>query len=303
MTEKGILKADDTNELSTAHNPLTQRQRNPKPNRLMSGANVLQVNSLCHHYQSRHGHREVVAQYYCFQEGIYICDECFSDHKDHNGMGDSIKNHLGRLFNEWLRLQDYANNIIQAKLNVILDKQRAFFNALVKGSKIQPDIDIFTLQIIVNNYIQRIRIKIQQIREQCQKNNLNQALQMRKEMFDFKRQLIELDERASNTQLLACYFKSDDPNSQLHDPVAINLSIFDMLETSANAKQSSRDKPDANRALSGSSSKSSFVSNKAEGQNEKQKAAMEFKEPKSTATLTFSQVAFLLRKQYDNRMQ
>ena len=129
---------------------------------------------------------------------------------------------------------------------------------------------------------------------------------MRKEMFEFKRQLIELDERSNNTQLLACYFKSDDPNSQLHDPVAINLSIFDMLEQNASAKPSnSRDKTsEASRALSGSSSKSSFVgSNKTEGQMEKQKATIEFKEPKSTATLTFSQVAFLIRKQYDNRMR
>ena len=63
---------------------------------------------MCHHYQSRHGHRDVVAQYYCFLEGVYICDECFNDHKEHWGMADSIKNHLGTLFNEWLRLQDYA---------------------------------------------------------------------------------------------------------------------------------------------------------------------------------------------------
>jgi len=60
-------------------------------------------------------------------------------------MGDSIKNHLGRLFNEWLRLHDYATNVTQVSIDETLEKQRNLFKNLKKNSEIQPDIDIFVL--------------------------------------------------------------------------------------------------------------------------------------------------------------
>ena len=127
---------------------------------------------------------------------------------------------------------------------------------------------------------------------------------MRKEMFQFKRQLIEIDERSNVTQLLACYFKSDDQISWKRDPVTINLSIIEMLEPQSGQKQS-QNKTDKERNLQTSNSKSSltFSSSKlTESSLEKTKSTTDFKEPKSVCTLTFNQIAFLIRKRYDHRM-
>ena len=60
-------------------------------------------------------------------------------------MADSIKNHLGRFFNEWLSLYDHAVNVTQVKLEQNLEKDRNLFNMLKVKSQITPDIDIFTL--------------------------------------------------------------------------------------------------------------------------------------------------------------
>ena len=68
-----------------------------------------------------------------------------------------------------------------------------------------------------------------------------------------------------------------------------------MLEQNTGTKP--KDKQEGGKALAGSNSKTSFVTNKAEESGPKQKVtSIEFKEPKSNATLTFSQVAFLIRK-------
>ena len=53
---------------------------------------------------------------------------------------------------------------------------------------------------------------------------------MRKEMFQFKRQLIEINERTNMTQLLACYFKTDEQSSIIQDAVTINQQVVDMLD-------------------------------------------------------------------------
>ena len=66
-----------------------------------------------------------MAQFYCFLENVYLCDECFEEHAYHGvEMADSIKNHLCRFFNEWLNLHDYVVNVTQRKLDAIIEKDR-----------------------------------------------------------------------------------------------------------------------------------------------------------------------------------
>lgn len=74
-------------------------------------------------------------------------------------------------------------------------------------SQIQPDIDIFTLQIILQNFIKRVRLYINQIKEQCQKNNLKEAMYMRLDLDYFQRQLAEIEERSTCTYILASYYR------------------------------------------------------------------------------------------------
>ena len=70
------------------------------------------VNHLCIYYQSKHDHRDVIADFYCFACGSYICADCFELHREHNhplhGKANSIKNHLGEIFNKWISLMDRA---------------------------------------------------------------------------------------------------------------------------------------------------------------------------------------------------
>ena len=63
------------------------------------------------------------------------------------------------------------------------------------------------LQVILQNFIKRVRQKINQIKEQCQKSNLKEAMYMRFELDYFQRQLAEIGERSTYTNILASYFK------------------------------------------------------------------------------------------------
>ena len=45
-------------------------------------------------------------------------------------MADSIKNHLGRFFNEWIHLLDHAANVTQAKIEQNLEKDVKLYNML-----------------------------------------------------------------------------------------------------------------------------------------------------------------------------
>ena len=77
-----------------------------------------------------------------------------------------------------------------------------------------------------------------------------------------------------------------------------------MLEPQPGQKQT-QNKTDKERNLQTSNSKSSltFSSSKlTESSVDKTKSTIEFKEPKSVCTLTFNQIAFLIRKRYDHRM-
>lgn len=51
-----------------------------------------------------------VAEFYCFVDGVYLCAQCFNEHREtsgHTHWCDSIKQHLNAFFNEWLQLHDY----------------------------------------------------------------------------------------------------------------------------------------------------------------------------------------------------
>ena len=102
----------------------------------MNNKSSFHVNNLCYNYKSRHGHGEVIANFYCFKENVYMCDDCTSDHKDHGHLCDSVKNHLGKLFHEWLRLHEFASNITKYQIDNILEKQKNLFKNLRTNSEI-----------------------------------------------------------------------------------------------------------------------------------------------------------------------
>lgn len=97
-----------------------EKFRTQKNQSLSNASNILlnpnAVKNYCVHEATRHGGEAVIAQFYCFKENVFVCDDCFEDHKEHGVMADSIKNHLGRFFNEWLHLHDHAVNVTQVKL-------------------------------------------------------------------------------------------------------------------------------------------------------------------------------------------
>jgi hypothetical protein len=95
------------------------------------------INHLCYNYMSVHGHREVIAEFFCPYHMIYICSDCFEEHKDdigEFGRADSTKNHLAKLFMMWSSLLDHAKKktILQLKTN--LEKHKTLIAYLKKRS-------------------------------------------------------------------------------------------------------------------------------------------------------------------------
>ena len=106
------------------------------------------INHLCHNYMSVHGHKEVIGEFYCPLHKVYICQDCFEDHKDdigEFGRADATKNHLAKLFIEWSHLLDHAKRKTILQLNTNLEKHKALIGFLKSKSQIQPDIDAVTL--------------------------------------------------------------------------------------------------------------------------------------------------------------
>ena len=48
-----------------------------------------------------------------------------------------------------------------------------------------PDIDAFTLKVIFRNYTKRLQFKINEVRDFCKRSNLDQVLNMRRELIIF----------------------------------------------------------------------------------------------------------------------
>jgi len=171
----------------------------------------------------------------------------------------------------------------------------------------------------MRKFLQRIRLKIGQIKEQCQKNNLNQALQMRKELAQLQRQLLELHERSRSTSLLSCYFKPSNLGSYLNDPVADNCKLIKMMDvevprkpgankdrystlqsSSTSLKPSSASLGSTPTSLNYQTSRSNIQRAQKISEADKSKTVTDLK---SKGAFAFNQVAFLIRKQYDARMQ
>jgi len=116
---------------------------------------------------------------------------------------DSIKNHLGNLFNEWLHLQSHALNVSKARILQNLQKHDNFFKYLKMYSSIKPDIEATTLVIILEKYIKRLRETISEIKHMCQKNDLSGALRLRSgQLNQYKTQLYELEHRSSASKMI-----------------------------------------------------------------------------------------------------
>lgn len=102
-----------------------------------------------------------VAQFFCFIEGKYLCTECYQarhgDHKNVQLYCDSITNHLGRFFNEWIQLYDYLVNDLLKQLDASIDKYRSLLDYLHMFSEVRPDISPFFMQLILRKLAETVR--------------------------------------------------------------------------------------------------------------------------------------------------
>lgn len=105
-----------------------------------------------------------------------------------------------------------------------LAKNKKILVFLQKHSEVKPDIDAFTLPSIFQNFVRRLNEKMMMIKDLCRKNNLNCAMSMDPELSKFKQQLLELEDRAKTTNLIAVYLN---PHAlEKHDPMLVNRVLF-----------------------------------------------------------------------------
>jgi hypothetical protein len=105
-----------------------------------------------------------------------------------------------------------------------LAKNKKLLVFLQKHSEIKPDIDAFTLPLIFQNFVRRLNEKMTLIKDLCRKNNLNCAISMSPELEKLKQQLLELEDRAKTTNLIAIYLNSLSPEKR--DPMLVNQVLF-----------------------------------------------------------------------------
>jgi len=124
-------------------------------------------------------------QFFCLLDREYLCGDCFEEHKDHKEHTDSVKNLLTVQFNEWRSLMDHAQTVTKARIENNIIKQKDFLVYLKKNSESHPDIDEVTLQLILSNFIKKLQVKINEIKENCKRNDLEGAFAMRSELSTF----------------------------------------------------------------------------------------------------------------------
>ena len=86
-------------EVIDALNEAASVQRNPK----MKFQNVCAT------------HEDDEAIFYCMDEGVYICEECYKNHKGHKV--DYIKNLLAIEFNDWSAMMDHAQSVTKTQID------------------------------------------------------------------------------------------------------------------------------------------------------------------------------------------
>ena len=79
----------------------------------------------------------------------------------------------------------------------------------------------------MNNFIHSVQKKINQMKKVCQKDNLDQAIEERKNLAFFIKQLEELEERSTQINLLTGYLYSPSASrAPQFDPVYHNLKLI-----------------------------------------------------------------------------
>jgi hypothetical protein len=81
---------------------------------------------------------------------------------------------------------------------------------LKRTSQQLPDIDAFSLQMILTYYLNKLKDKLTKIKEHCKQNNLEGALDMRSNFLHLKTQLEELESRSTITAMVSSYFNQND---------------------------------------------------------------------------------------------
>ena len=98
-------------------------------------------------------------------EQIYICEECYKDHKGHKA--DYIKNLLAIEFNDWSAMMDHAQSVTKTQIDGNVAQQKELMKLKKSSGQCDdlPDIDAFTLSVIFRKYISRLKARIYLVKE------------------------------------------------------------------------------------------------------------------------------------------
>mmetsp|Transcript_24948 Transcript_24948/g.38754 ORF Transcript_24948/g.38754 Transcript_24948/m.38754 type:complete len:238 (+) Transcript_24948:1905-2618(+) len=152
-------------------------------------------------------HSSSPGQFFCLIDHCYLCEDCYEQHDHHHEFTDSVKNLLTDQFNEWRALMDHAQNVTKQRIHDNKEKQKDFLLYLKAKSDSHPDIDEETLKLILAQWVKKLQPKINEIKENCKRNDLEGALTMRKELKLFSTQLQELEQRSTITSMCSRYLK------------------------------------------------------------------------------------------------
>ena len=189
--ERLVTKKEEDEIINNQDGEVIQHEEPPpvvkKIQRRKKVANQWNENSKqCSNFSEEHYEE---AQFYCLKEKLYLCEKCVEDHQEHIGQADSIKNHLATQFNSWRQLMDHSQNVTRALIDRNITKQRDMILYLKRTSDVTPDIDAFTLNVIFTNFNKRLQAKLNKIKENCKRNDLDMALEMRLDLDVLTRQL------------------------------------------------------------------------------------------------------------------
>lgn len=76
---------------------------------------------------------------------MYLCENCYEEHLDHDGQATSIKNILAKEFYLWNKLFQHAQTETKSLIDRNLVKHKDLLLHLKRTCKQQPDIDAFNM--------------------------------------------------------------------------------------------------------------------------------------------------------------
>jgi len=119
---------------------------------------------------------------------VYLCENCRGEHSLHLDQTDYIKNHLSAKYNSWLSLksQTLAQTVqmVEELEHISAKKVKSSFFASKRLTINEYD-PVKRLRDELNDFLNRIEIKIYEIKLYCKRVHLDLALEMDRELKAF----------------------------------------------------------------------------------------------------------------------